>query len=94
MTGTPRQREEAVRRARQWQERVERAAELTRERTGVPVEPLAFLGGLWAPLEAVEAWLGIDSPATPPPPGHQHEAWQIQDGANGRYCAACGKPVE
>jgi hypothetical protein len=24
---------------------------------------------------------------------HQHEAWQIQDGANGPYCAACGESL-
>jgi hypothetical protein len=27
-------------------------------------------------------------------PAHQHAAWQIQDGPNGRFCAACGARVE
>lgn len=64
MPPTPRARD--IRAAQEWQQRAERAAALTRERTGMPIEPLPVLGGLWAPLEAVEAWLGL-SPAVPPP---------------------------
>lgn len=32
--------------------------------------------------------------APPPRPAHQHEAWQLQDGPNGRICAACGARVD
>lgn len=67
MTQTPREREQVVRRAEEWRVRAAKAAELARERTGIPVEPMAVLGGLWAPLEAVEAWLGITPPHSPEP---------------------------
>lgn len=55
-----------ARNSQAWQERAQRAAQLAQERTGIPVEPLPVLGGLWASLEAVEAWLGISQPASPP----------------------------
>lgn len=83
-----------ARNAQAWLERAQRAAQLVQERTGLPVQPLAPMGGLWAPLEAVETWLGISQPGTPPA-RHQHEAWQIQESAaGGRFCVACGEPVE
>lgn len=67
VTDSPLARERKVRAAQDWEARAKRAAQLVQERIGVPVEPLTVLGGLWAPLDAVEAWLGI-SPTNSPAP--------------------------
>lgn len=67
MSPTPRERERAARTAEQWRHRAVRAAEGIQERTGLRLDALTSINGLWIPLEDAEAFLGI-SPTLPTPP--------------------------